>query len=380
MFGKKKEKNDKETMENDFSEIPAEPTVTVIIPAFNEEEHIAETIQNITEQTYPKIEILVVDDSSTDKTGEIARECGVRVEKTPENTGTKAQAQNYVLPMVKTDLTITIDGDTTLEANAIEIIVGEFVKDPKIASACGFIIPEHRKNFWELGRMVQYMYGMFMRKETQEYLGVPMVCSGCFSTFNTKLLQKYGFDSGTMAEDMYLTWKWLSEKRTIRYCENAVCYPKEPYNWKTYRGQVERWLRSFFQNISVHRKDLWKNKKLGFFISFYLIEGMLGMVFYGLLVWLMIFPPTQNLVFSAQGHYLVFPLKFLMPLMYLSSVAIVTVASLYQASKFKIRKREVLKGIPCYFALTLIDCVLFLNAFIQEWILKRRLTGWEKGH
>ena len=75
------------------------PTVTVLIPAYNEEKTIADTINSISQQTYSNVvQILVVDDSSTDKTEEIARECGTEVIRTPSNSGTKAQAQNFAPP------------------------------------------------------------------------------------------------------------------------------------------------------------------------------------------------------------------------------------------------------------------------------------------
>jgi glycosyltransferase involved in cell wall biosynthesis len=91
------------------------PTVTVLIPAYNEEKTIADTINSIRQQTYPNVvQILVVDDSSTDKTEEIAKECGAEVIRTPSNSGTKAQAQNFALPYLKGVLTATIDADTIL--------------------------------------------------------------------------------------------------------------------------------------------------------------------------------------------------------------------------------------------------------------------------
>jgi len=356
------------------------PTVTVLIPAYNEEKTIADTINSIRQQTYPNVvQILVVDDSSTDKTEEIARECGVEVIRTPSNSGTKAQAQNFALPYLKGELTATIDADTMLDAKAIDTMVLRFLKEPDIASACSFVVPQVRKNFWELGRTVEYIYGLFMRKKTQEYLGIPIVCSGCFSLFNTALLQKYEFEDRTMAEDMDLTWQLLEEGKKVRFSADAICFPKDPDSWKTYKGQVRRWLRSFFQNLSVHKKDIWKNKKLAVFLYSYLIEGFLGVIFYALLLWSIAFPPTQYIVVTSPVS-LIIPVKAVMPLLLLSSVAVVTASVLYQGHKLKISKIEILKGVPCYFALSIVNCCLFMEAFLNEWVFKRRLEKWEKGH
>ena len=316
---------------------------------------------------------------SSDKTGEVARSLGVEVIRTPENTGTKAQAQNLGLPYLKGDLTVTIDADTILDPRAVEDVVKKFAEEQDIVSVCGFVVPERRKNIWELGRTVQYLYGLFMRKKTQEYLGIPIVCSGCFSTFNTKILQEYGFKDRTMVEDMDLTWQFLTEKKKVRFLPDVVCFPKDPHNWKTYRGQVSRWLRGFFQCMSIYKKDVWKNKKLAIFLYWYLLDGLIGIIFYPLLIWSIIFPPTQYLVITSP-IYLVIPLKAVIPLMFLSAVAIVTICSLYQGNKLKISKIEILKGIPAYFVLILLDCYMFFEAFLNEWVLKRRLEKWEKGH
>ncbi|HID20127.1 MAG TPA: glycosyltransferase family 2 protein [Methanophagales archaeon] len=356
------------------------PTVTVLIPAYNEEKTIADTINSIRLQTYLNIvQILVVDDSSTDNTEEIARECGAEVIRTPSNSGTKAQAQNFALPYLKGELTATIDADTILDAEAIDTMVLRFLKEPDIASACSFVVPQRRKNFWELGRTVEYIYGLFMRKKTQEYLGIPIVCSGCFSMFNTALLQKYGFKDRTMAEDMDLTWQLLAEGKKVRFCADTICFPKDPNSWKTYKGQVSRWLRSFFQNLSVHKKDIWKNKKLAVFLYWYLIEGLVGVTFYALLLWNIIFPPTQYIVVTSPVS-LIIPVKAIIPLLLLSGVAVVTASVLYQGHKLKISKIEILKGVPCYFALSIVNCCLFIEALLNEWVFKRRLEKWEKGH
>src|ERR1700742_2294169 len=71
--------------------------VTALIPAFNESESIGATIRSLQAQTYRLFEIIVIDDGSTDGTGDIARALGVTVLRPPSNTGSKAAAQTYAL-------------------------------------------------------------------------------------------------------------------------------------------------------------------------------------------------------------------------------------------------------------------------------------------
>src|SRR6266704_3055358 len=94
--------------------------VTVIVPAFNEAASVADTIRSLQAQTARPREIIVVDDCSTDGTGDAARALGVTVVRPPANTGSKAGAQTFALRYVRTPLTIAVDADTVLAVDAIE--------------------------------------------------------------------------------------------------------------------------------------------------------------------------------------------------------------------------------------------------------------------
>src|SRR5688500_15116316 len=91
----------------------AQRRLSVIIPAYNESATLGDTIRSLRSQTVAPDEIIVVDDCSTDGTGDIARALGVTVVRPPTNTGSKAGAQNFALPIVRGALTMAIDADTT---------------------------------------------------------------------------------------------------------------------------------------------------------------------------------------------------------------------------------------------------------------------------
>jgi biofilm PGA synthesis N-glycosyltransferase PgaC len=118
--------------------------VTVIIPTFNEAATLADTVRSLRAQTVRPSEIIVVDDCSTDGTGEVARRLGATVIRPPRNTGSKAGAQTAALDRVRTPLTIAIDADTVLAPDAIERLLVAF-EDPKVAAACGFVLPRTRR-------------------------------------------------------------------------------------------------------------------------------------------------------------------------------------------------------------------------------------------
>src|SRR5512145_2992548 len=92
--------------------VPSEFPVTVIVPAFNEAGSIADTIASLKAQSLRPADIVVVDDCSTDGTGDIARSLGVRVIRPERNTGSKAGAQSFALDRIDTEFCLVLDGDT----------------------------------------------------------------------------------------------------------------------------------------------------------------------------------------------------------------------------------------------------------------------------
>jgi cellulose synthase/poly-beta-1,6-N-acetylglucosamine synthase-like glycosyltransferase len=184
---------------------PKHFSISVIIPAYNEEASIGDTVESIKNQSVPIDRIIVVDDHSSDSTGDVARSHGAEVVRTHVNQGTKAMAQNYVMNEIDTDLFVTIDGDTLLHEEAIERTLIYF-NDPQVASVCGQVIPQKIGTLWERGRFIEYLFGISLFKEAQNRVGAVLVSSGCFSTFRTKIIKEMGgFKQRTMAEDMDLT-------------------------------------------------------------------------------------------------------------------------------------------------------------------------------
>ncbi|MBP6914464.1 glycosyltransferase family 2 protein [Candidatus Parcubacteria bacterium] len=349
------------------------PTVTVMIPAFNEQEFILETINNLKDQTYPIQEIMVVDDHSSDFTGALARVYGAKVLRTFENTGAKARAQNYGIDFLTTDVVVMVDADTFLHPKAIEYII-PYLADGKTLSACGFVIPQETGSFWEKARLVEYLYGIGLFKRAQEHLSIPLVSSGCFSAFNVKLLREIGkFPEGNIAEDMMLTWTaHIKKKYKVKFVPEAISYPKEPASWKQFKGQALRWYRGFFQCISMTKKDLPKNFRLSFFIFFYLIMGMLSMFFLTAFLYSII--KGISLGSSILGIT-----SFMWVVFVLIELAIGLGAVAYNGKKCGCMKKG-LKYYPYLYIISFINYGLFLYALYMEWIKGKKLDYWEKGH
>lgn len=348
------------------------PSVTVMIPAYNEEPVIADTVKSVQAQTYPISRIIVVDDCSTDKTGQIARSLGAEVIQTPKNTGTKSMAQNFALAFVETEVVVTVDADTVLDPRAIELVIPGLA-DGKTISVCGFVIPQRIRTFFEKARLVQYLYYIGLNKSAQAHWGIPLVSSGCFSAFNTQMLKQMGgFPEGTIVEDMALTWRGHIEGKITKFEPRAVCYPKDPSNWKQYKAQMMRWNSGFLQCVKMYNLRLAKKAKLAFFVGWYLVSGIINPLLWIFFAWYLA-------MFLRAGNSQPHPLFFLSFLGLLLEMTIV----FFTVFIMGIKKRCLglaLVSIPNYWLIAPIDSYLFLKALIREWILGKRLQVWEKGH
>jgi cellulose synthase/poly-beta-1,6-N-acetylglucosamine synthase-like glycosyltransferase len=230
--------------------------LTVIVPAYNEGACIADTIRSIQTQTVPPAEIIVIDDFSSDNTGEVAGKCGATVLRPPANTGSKAGAQNFALKNVCTTYVMAIDADTTLAPDAIEKLLPA-VNEPGVAAACGFVVPRRVKTLWERGRYIEYVFAFTFYKRIQDYYGKPLISSGCFSVYRTGILKANGgWSTRTMAEDMDLTWSFYHTGYGVRFVPEAVCYPIEPHNFHFMSKQLRRWSHGFVQNVKLHWKQI----------------------------------------------------------------------------------------------------------------------------
>lgn len=347
------------------------PYVTVLVPAYNEEAVIRDTLESLAQQTYKNIrEIIVIDDCSSDRTSEIAKELGATVVKTPQNTGTKSRAQNYAIPFVKTPVFVTIDADTTLDPRAIDRII-PFLYDGQTLSACGFVIPQVIHTFWERARTAEYLYGLGLFKSAQEHVSMPLVSSGCFSAFNLKLFKNAGmFPENNIAEDMALTWKAHLMGYKIKYVSDAICYPKEPATWVQYKGQLTRWYRGFFQCISDYKTSLLRNPKLAAFVLFYLIMGLISPLWLFFAIW-------YGYLIASGGTPSLFSLAVI-------GVFLVDVVVGYTTTIIKGKQTnkliEAVTGYPLLWLISPLNSCLFLYSMAQEWLMKNKLTNWEKGH
>lgn len=338
--------------------------ITVLIPAYNEANSITDTIQSLKRQTISIYEIIVIDDKSTDATGDVARALGgVTVICPPRNTGSKAGAQNYALQFVTTEFAMAIDADTTLAPDAIEKLLFAF-STPRVAAACGFVLPRHVETIWERGRYVEYLFAFSFYKQIQDFYHKPLISSGCFSVYQTKILKENGgWGTRTLAEDMDLTWTYYSKGYDVRFIPEALCYPIEPHNYSFMRKQLKRWSHGFIQNVLLHWRMIRKIDYLNTMITVALWDAIVASIAYLILL------PILAIVF----------LNPFFLLGYVIDIPAVLIPTIFCA----IKRREVwrlLSSLPSFFVLRTVNGIFMLEAFWTEIILRRSFRVYEKGH
>ncbi len=338
-------------------------SLTVIVPAYNEADSIADTIRSIQGQTAAPAKIIVVDDCSTDDTSDIASRCGVTVMRPPINTGSKAGAQNFALARVTTEFVMAIDADTVLAPNAIELLLTALDKDSVVA-ACGFVLPRHVNTLWERGRYIEYLLAFSWYKPIQDYYQKPLISSGCFSVYRTEALRNAGcWSTRTMAEDMDLTWTFYQHGHDVRFVPEAVCYPIEPHTFEFMKKQLKRWSHGFIQNVALHWRANLRIPYLREIVTVALWDAVIAALVYLLVV------PVLAIFFKQ-------PLFLLAYLIDLPAIAI----PVFFTSHGRNNILRVLASLPAFFVLRTVNAYFLLRAVWNEWVVGRPLLVYEKGH
>ncbi|MCK4636514.1 MAG: glycosyltransferase [Methanomicrobia archaeon] len=256
------------------------PSVSVIIPAYNEENNIEKCLNSIKTQDYPKnkLEILIVDDGSTDNTRDVITNGFKYVHLYKNGHNGKAFALNTGVKEAKGDIIITMDADTVLEKTAIKEMVYEFMRDKDLAAASGNITIEWKEEerplkekFFIKCEFLEYLNAFRLGRQYQSILGILYTLSGAFSAFRADLLKTTQYEDRTVTEDFDLSVNLHREKAKIKYAPNAIAYVEPKVSWEKLYSQRLRWRCGQIEVCSLN-KDLVGKRKYGIF-------GLLGMPF-----------------------------------------------------------------------------------------------------
>ena len=249
----------------DLKKISTNRKITIIVPAYNEEVVIETSIKSLLEQTYPNLEILIVDDGSNDQTYIKAKKYefdnGNRSLKvlTKPNAG-KAKAINHGILNSSGSLIMVVDADSKLDKNAA-LLMSRYFDDEEIAAVAGSVYVSNQNNIWTKLQALEYIEGLNMVRNGQAFLKLVNIIPGPIGMFRKKSLYDVGlYDSDTFAEDCDVTLKLIAKGYKIDFEPEAVAYTEAPENLLDLIKQRYRWTRGILQAIKKHKSLLWHFK------------------------------------------------------------------------------------------------------------------------
>jgi len=248
------------------------PKISLLIAAYNEEENIAETLRGIKNQDYPaEIEIVIVDDGSTDNTVRLLRSYNMPNLKIVQayHRG-KGRALNEGLKQVTQPLVVCIDGSTFLHPQALRRVIARFLTDPEDTAAVAgcVLVKNSRSTFMTRLQEWDYFIGIASAKRQQSLYQGTLVAQGAFSAFRTKILKTHqGWPMAT-GEDIVLTWSLIKSGWRIGFEPSAIGFAIAPQTFRGFYRQRMRWARGMVEGFKRHGHLVWKGSRLAaFFVA-----------------------------------------------------------------------------------------------------------------
>jgi cellulose synthase/poly-beta-1,6-N-acetylglucosamine synthase-like glycosyltransferase len=271
-----------------------QPTVSILIPAHNEEQVIGRILQRLTELTYPKekLQIVVVDDASTDITGKIAEEyskehsyINVLHRDKKEGGRGKASALNAGLKQAEGEIILCFDADYFPQRDIVEELAKEFV-DPRVGAVQGRVtVLNEPQNMVTRLVALERIGGYRIDQEARDSLGLIPQFGGTVGGFRRSLLEGLGgWDESILAEDTDLTFRVYLAGYEVRYVNDAECYEEAVESWRDYWKQRYRWAKGHMQCFFKHWLKVLKSNNLRLRQK---IDGLLVLNVYFVPVWIL---------------------------------------------------------------------------------------------
>lgn len=253
-------------------EVNSLPPVTIIIAAHNEEKFLKDTLESLKKLNYPKYEVIIVDDFSSDKTSQIVEEYltneNFHLIRLKKNVG-KAVAVNIGLYFSKTDLIVIMDADTILDKDSLKYMVNHFLKIPRLAAVTGNPRVLNRTNLLTYIQTAEFSSIISLLKRAQRSIGRIFTVSGAFTIYNKNILKKIGcFSPLTSTEDIDITWKIEKNFYSILYEPRAIAWIRVPESLKELIKQRIRWALGGWHMIRRNFDVLMKLKYKRLFLTF----------------------------------------------------------------------------------------------------------------
>jgi biofilm PGA synthesis N-glycosyltransferase PgaC len=290
-------------------QLSATPSVSVLVPCYNEEALVAETIGELMKLKYPNLEIIAINDGSRDRTGERLEALrgeypSLRVVHLAENRG-KALALRTGAVTARSEFLVCIDGDAVLDPHSIHWLMREFILRGNVGAVTGN--PRIRNRATLLGRLQvgEFSSIVGLIKRAQMGYGRVFTVSGVICAFRKRALADVGYwDPGQQTEDIDITWALQTNGWRIRYAPNALCWILMPETLVGLWKQRVRWAVGGAQVFYKYMPRMWRPAAwpMGGIMADYILSVVWALAFGGLLLlWVLQICTGPEIDFALPG-------------------------------------------------------------------------------
>ncbi len=247
------------------------PTISIVIPAFNEEKTIIQCVSSILSSNYPKekTEIIVVDDGSSDKTA-------LKVEKfknlhniknliviTQNNLGKAHALNNGMMNFASGELVMCLDADSKLSKDALSK-ASVYFQDEKVVALATNVKIDKNKGLLNLLQMYEYIV-CYQTKRAQTIFNIEYIIGGIGSMFRKSFIEQIGYyDANTVTEDIDITMKILqngNRKVKVMYAADVITYTQGALTVSDLIKQRTRWKWGRYQTFLKNKSMFFTNDK-----------------------------------------------------------------------------------------------------------------------
>lgn len=302
------------------------PKVSIIVPAYNEDRVIEKSVRSLIRSSYQKIEIIIVDDGSSDDTLKVARALEKKYRRVmalhQPNSG-KAAALNNAILLSNSEIIISVDADTLFAPETVSNLVRHF-EDPSVGAVAGVVKVGNQNSILTKWQALEYISGISIERNAQALLGAITIIPGACGAWRRQVLTEVGgFSSSTLAEDCDLALKIQKAGRyKILQDNDAVSYTEAPQTLAALVKQRFRWTFGNIQSLWKHRSMLF-NENYGW-LGMYVLPSTVLAIAVPILFWPLIITLTvENLL---SGNFRVLLLFFVASLIVQSFISIIGIA------------------------------------------------------
>ncbi len=239
------------------------PTVSVLIPALNEERVIVETVRAALQSDVPGLRVIIVDDGSTDQTSDLLEQHfrnEPRVKIIQQTNRGKAAALNRALAEAETEIVVTIDADTEVEPDAVSKLLRHF-SDPNVGAVAGNVKVGNRTRWLTRWQALEYITSQNMEKRAFALLNCITVVPGALGAWRRSAIEAAGgITADTVAEDADLTIAIRRLGGRVGYDEEAIAWTEAPETPSALVRQRFRWTFGTLQSFWKHSGTLFRPK------------------------------------------------------------------------------------------------------------------------